>query len=145
MPAKKWVWSEAEDDFLRRNYDPTIGGRSQAIANLLGRPRWPVNRRAAVLGLSRPKDRPWSNADVEYLEANYHHVAIKGLCRRLSRSETAVRLKAKRLGLRKYDEGYTAKSLAEAGRRSALGARPHSLREAPRQPASYGPQAGTGR
>jgi hypothetical protein len=120
MPAKKWVWSEAEDDFLRRNYDPTIGGRSQAIANKLKRPRWVVNRRAAMLGLSRPKDRPWNNAEVEYLEANYHHVAIKALSRRLSRSETAVKLKAKRLGLRKYDEGYTAKSLAEA-----LGVDPH--------------------
>src|SRR3989304_3150451 len=38
----------------------------------------------------------------------------------LGRSPTAVQLKAKRLGLRKYAEGYTALSLAEA-----LGVDPH--------------------
>jgi len=122
MPGKKWTWNDAEDAFLRRMYDPAISGRSQEIANRLRRPRWVVNRRAVALGLSRPKDRPWSEEDREYLEANFHWSAIKVMAKRLGRSPTAIKLKAKRLGLRKYDEGYTASSLAEA-----LGVDPHWL------------------
>jgi len=120
MPMKKWFWNDITDGLLRRLYDPTVRGRSQEIARRLKVPRWAVNRRAAALGLSRPKDRPWSKQDEAYLEASFHHVSIKTLAHKLGRSPTAVKLKAKRLGLRKYDEAYTACSLAEA-----LGVDPH--------------------
>ncbi len=83
-------------------------------------PRWAVNRRAAALGLSRPNDRPWSAEDHAYVEASFHHTSVKTLARKLGRSPTAVQLKSKRLGLRKYAEGYTALSLAEA-----MGVDPH--------------------
>lgn len=95
-------------------------GRSQEIAQRLGVPRWAVVRRAVALGLSRPKDRPRTSQEERCLEANYHRVGAKTLARRLGRTRTAVKLKAKRLGFRKYDEGYTARSLAEG-----LGVDPH--------------------
>ncbi len=120
MPTKKWVWNEIADDLLRRLYDPTVRGRSQEIADRLKVPRWVVNHRAGELGLSRTKDRPWSSEEEAYLEANFHHASVKAMAVKLKRSPTAVKLKAKRLGLRKYDEGYTASSLAEA-----LGVDPH--------------------
>jgi len=120
MPNKKWYWNDITDGLLRRLYDPTVRGRSQEIAARLKLPRWAVNRRAAALGLSRPKDRPWSVEDEARVEASFHHTSVKMLARRLGRSPTAVQLKAKRLGLRKYGEGYTALSLAEA-----LGVDPH--------------------
>lgn len=120
MPNKKWFWNDITDGLLRRLYDPTVRGRSQEIAARLKVPRWAVNRRAAALGLSRPKDRPWSPQDEAYLEGNLHHTSVKTLARTLGRSPTAVKLKAKRLGLRKYGEGYTAISLAQA-----LGVDPH--------------------
>jgi len=120
VPKKKWFWNDIADGLLRHMYDPTVKGRSQEIAARLRVPRWVINRRAAALGLSRPKDRPWSVEDEADLEASFHHVSVKTLARKLGRSPTAVKLKAKRLGLRKYDEGYTASSLAEA-----LGVDPH--------------------
>lgn len=120
MPNKKWLWNDITDGLLRRMYDPTVRGRSREIAARLKVPRWAVNRRAAALGLSRPKERPWSAEDETYIEANLHHASVKTLAGKLGRSPTAVKLKAKRLGLRKYDEGYTACSLAEA-----LGVDPH--------------------
>jgi len=120
MPNKKWYWTEAMDAFLRHMYDPIVPGRSQELARRLNVPRWVINRRAAALGLSRPKDRPWSAQEEAHLEASFHRVSIKTMARKLGRSPTAVKLKAKRLGLRKYDEGYTASSLAEA-----LGVDPH--------------------
>lgn len=120
MPEKKWFWNDMTDTVLRRLYDPAVKGRSQHPATRLKVPRWVVNRRAAVLGLSRPKERPWSADDEAYLEANLHHVSVKAFASKFGRSQTAVKLKAKRLGLRKYGEGYTACSLAEA-----LGVDPH--------------------
>ncbi len=120
MPNKKWFWTEAMDALLRRMYAPTVKGRSQEIAYRLRMPRWAVNRRAVALGLSRPKDRPWTAQEEAHLEGNFHHVSVKALARKLGRSPTAVKLKAKRLGARKYGEGYTALSLAEA-----LGVDPH--------------------
>ncbi len=120
MPKKKWFWNDLSDALLRRMYDPTVPGRSQTLANRLRVPRWAVNRRAAALGLSRGKERPWSQVEEAYLESNFHHISVKALARRFWRSPTAVKLKAKRLGLRKYEEAYTACSLAEA-----LGVDPH--------------------
>ena len=120
MPERKWTWNDAEDAFLRRMYDPAIRGRAEEIARRLRWPRWVVNRRAVALGLARPKDRPWSADELSHLEANYHRASVLTLARRFGRSPLAVKLKAKRLGLRKYDEGYTACSLAEA-----LGVDPH--------------------
>lgn len=120
MPDKKWFLNDIADGLLRRLYDPTVRGRSQEIAARLKVPRWAVNRRAAALGLTRPKDRPWSVEDEAYVEASFHHTSVKTLARKLGRSPTDVQLKAKRQGLRKYDEGYTALSLAEA-----LGVDPH--------------------
>ena len=114
MPKKRWHWDRETDCFLEYNYDPTVRGRSDWISHRLGVPRWAVNRRAATLGLSRVGDRPWTNQDEAYLEANYHRVALKTLARKLGRSTTAIRLKAKRLRLRKHGEGYTASSLGQA-------------------------------
>jgi hypothetical protein len=83
-------------------------------------PQWAVNRRAVALGLARPKDRPWSPDEEERLDKYYWRTSVKALAKRLGRSVTAIRLKAKRLGLRKHEEGYTACSLAQA-----LGVDPH--------------------
>lgn len=120
MAAKKWVWTETMDHMLRTMYDSTVKDRPQEIADRLRVPRWAVNRRAALLGLSRPKEKPWSEQEQSYLEGNFHRVSVKAMARKLGRSPTAVKLKAKRLGIRKYAEGYTALSLA-----AALGVDPH--------------------
>lgn len=120
MRRKRWQWDPERDRFLVQYYDPTARGRSDWIARRLGVPRWAVNRRAAALGLSHTKDRPWAREEEDYLESVYHRVSLKTLAKKLGRTPTAVRLKAKRLGLRKHGEGYTACSLAKA-----LGVDPH--------------------
>jgi hypothetical protein len=71
MPKKKWFWNDITDGLLRRMCNPTVKGRSQKMAARLNVPRWAVNRRAAALGLTRPKDRPWSAQEESYLEGNF--------------------------------------------------------------------------
>lgn len=114
MSKKSHIWTPAADDFIRAWYDVSIKERSKEIANALRVPRWRIIRRAQVLGLSRPKERPWNVDEVQYLEAYYHRTAVRTVAKHLGRSVTAVRLKAKRLGYRKYAEGYTVSSLAAA-------------------------------
>jgi hypothetical protein len=54
----------------------------------------------------------WTSRDVAYLERAYGRVSDDALAQRLHRSVVGVRLKAKRMGLRKKDAGYTARHLA---------------------------------
>jgi hypothetical protein len=111
--AKRWYWRPDEDALLRARYD----SRTETITDLtrmLRRPRWVVRKRAQELGLARVKELRWSAEEVAYLEANYSRYSIQRLARRMGRTVTAVAVKKKRLGLRKTDEGYTARALAQA-------------------------------
>jgi hypothetical protein len=113
MGARKWRFRPEDDALIRQRYD----SRTETITELtrmVGVPRWVVRKRAQELGVARAKELPWSAEEVAYLEQNFHRVSIQRLARRMGRTVTAVALKKKRLGLRKTDEGYTARSLAEA-------------------------------
>ena len=113
MSRKKYFFDGVADRLLREYYDSrteTIDWLSQK----LGFPRWAVKKRAQELGLARTKEMPWSEKEVSYLEMNLHRLSLAVLARKLGRSVTAVGLKAKRLGIKKSDGGYTASSLAQA-------------------------------
>ena len=114
MSRQKYFWTPDLDALLRRHYDPSVKGRARNIAAHLGVPKWVVNRRAEVLGITRPRDIPWSPSDVAYLEANYHRAHIKEIAKELGRTVMAVKLKARRLGYRKNGEGYNTQSLSLA-------------------------------
>jgi hypothetical protein len=115
VSRKKYFFNESSDRLIRDCYD----SRTETIDRLseeLGFPRSVIRRRAQILGVARTKERPWSEKEVAYLEANLHRLSLAVLARNLGRSVTAVALKAKRLGIKKKDEGYTARSLAQAFR-----------------------------
>lgn len=93
-------------------------GRTETIDDLtrrLGVPRWRVKRWAYELGLGRlnPKQPNWTEDEVQYLERVMARMSIRRIAKALGRTETAVLLKAKRLGLRKSGEGYTLRGLCE--------------------------------
>jgi hypothetical protein len=113
MSSKKYHFDEASDRLIREYYD-THTETIDRLSQMLGFPRWTIKRRAQVLGLARTKEKPWLEKDVVYLETNLHRLSMAVLSRKLHRSVTAVALKAKRLGIRKSDEGFTARSLAQA-------------------------------
>jgi hypothetical protein len=66
------------------------------------------------MGLARTKETCWTEEELRYLEAHYHRLHISTIARHIGRTTTAVALKAKRMGVRKYGEGYTAASLSLA-------------------------------
>ena len=65
--------------------------------------------------VDRPWNRPehWTSAEVEYLCTWFGLRADATIAKRLGRTVLGIRLKAKRLGLKKKDAGYTA---SEVGR-----------------------------
>lgn len=64
--------------------------------------------------VDRPWNRPehWRHDEVQYLEAWFGKRSDELIARALGRTVVGIRLKAKRLGLRKKDAGYTASELA---------------------------------
>ena len=110
-PARKYHFSDEEDCLIRDRYD----SRTETIdelARLLRVPRWVIRHRASRLGVTRRSEPRWTPDDEAYLQANLRRLSVGGLARKLGRSPTAIALKAKRLGLRKRNGGYTLRSLA---------------------------------
>ncbi len=76
-------------------------------------PRWQIRKWAKDLGIARVKDLPWSEAEVSYLRNSVRRYGLEKIAKALGRSETSVKLKAKRLGIRKIvtGDGYTMRSV----------------------------------
>jgi hypothetical protein len=114
MSGKKYFFDQFSARLIREHYD----SRTETInwlSDKLGFPRWVIKKRAQILGVARTGERkPWSEREIAYLEANLSRLSLAVLAKKLERSLTAVALKAKRLGIKKSDEGYTARSLAQA-------------------------------
>lgn len=106
FPRQRWATSEAIDVVIRRAYlaSPTRNGIGACAAAVM-RPRWWVSRRATQLGLVVPRDRepPWSEAEMDLLrgrEGDHPNSIKKALkVRGFSRTETAIVVKLKRIGL----------------------------------------------
>lgn len=110
--AGKYPKTLAVNNFIRAYYDTSVKGRSQWIADQLGWPRHVVNHRAGQLGLSKVKDRDWSDKDIDYLEKHMSKVAVAQIAQKLGRTQTAVKLKAKRLKMLKTKSEYTVNNLS---------------------------------
>jgi DNA-directed RNA polymerase specialized sigma subunit len=76
-------------------------------------PRWQVRKWAKDLGVARLKEPPWSEAEVSFLRNSVRRSGLKKIAKALGRSETSVKIKAKRLGIRKLvtGDGYTMRAI----------------------------------
>ncbi len=119
------LWTPDEDAELRRFYD----GRTETVSRLatrLGRKRSSVTNRAQLLGLSRGRRHPtrWSAEMDERLAALVTSRPWAAIARALGVSETAVRVRAKRLALHRSGYAFSAMAAAEiigADRHKVLG------------------------
>jgi hypothetical protein len=115
MKGRKWGkprgktcrWTAELDEILKSTW--TQGGlRAARRAIRQHEPTWSrysIKKRAAALGLCRPKSRPWSDTEVNHLLWSIDsNASLALIAERLDRSVAAVR---KRL----RDLGYTAESL----------------------------------
>jgi hypothetical protein len=120
MARKKYFPTENELQIIRDLYDGTTV-KTNIIMMRLGHkyPRWHVKRLAQEMGFARQIKRPnWSPEEEQYLEDNYHrrnYLSLRnGLMRingGVSRSRTAIELKAKRLQITKGAEGFVLRGV----------------------------------
>ena len=85
---------------LGRSYTSVVTKRAQLI------------RQGRINPRTRPYHPRWTDEEVERLRSLYSRFDLPTLARRFGRSTTGVHLKAKRLGLTKIDDWYTAQELA---------------------------------
>ena len=100
--AEHKKWTPEEDAELERLYaEPSL--QLKDIVDTVGRHRNQVIRRAKKLGLVLASSVQWPEADDQLL---IDHVGVKGIlwcAKQLDRSEEAVRMRARRLGLKTAD------------------------------------------
>lgn len=107
LPKRRYPPDERLDEAIRRLYlSSPARGEVSRFARSIGRPRSWVGSRAAALGVVRPRTAPlpWSAEEDALLEATAHlhpkSVATKLKALGASRSETAIVMRRKRLGMR---------------------------------------------
>jgi len=110
---QKYFLDEPGRRLIRAQYD----GTPQAVRNLalrLGASQHAIRDWACEMGVARRqvKPRDWTEAEIVYLEQAIRSVSLTAIARKLDRTPENVRWQAKKLGLRKTGEGYTARSLA---------------------------------
>jgi len=96
--------------------DPDYGSLTESInylSNALKVPRHVVKKWGRQLGLSRSREPQYTEEEVAYLEENAGTIGIAAMAKRLGRTQTAIRVKCKRLRVsRNTVDGYNAQSLA---------------------------------
>jgi hypothetical protein len=120
---RKWRYapSPAIDELIRAAYEKQRLGDRLAltvVSRKLGWPRYAMAKRGAELGVTRIKERVWSECEEEILN-RYGHLPISAVQRRLlqsgfERSCAAVQVKVTRLRIKQNLDGYSACSLALA-------------------------------
>ena len=120
-----WPNDPEIDARIRKLHEmPLMRGAITELAAKINRPRWYVSRRARELGLKTPrfKEPAWSQAEIELLH-DTAHIHTRNAQQRFkregfSRSETAIHVKRKRMGIStiqaRQDAGmYTAGQVAD--------------------------------
>jgi hypothetical protein len=117
--ARRFVWTSELDEILRRAYK-NADKRQELSTNLgnlqrvSGFTRNVILSRAVQLGLSFSTRRPWTETEIEVLEARAGQESVKALAVRLKRPHSSVKAKLKEVGLSaRLSEGYTQDDLRQ--------------------------------
>lgn len=109
--AQKYVLTEHGRRLLLAKYDGSTSSIDELMRYFPGYPRHVIRKWGAQMGLARQKEPRWTEEDEAYLERNLHRKSLADIAKYLKRTQTAVKLKAKRIGVNKTQEGYTMRGL----------------------------------
>lgn len=137
---QKYFLDEPGRRLLLAKYDGTCATIDE-LARRIAVPRDTIKRWAGQLGLTRQKEPAWTPEEIEYLQTHLSHTRMSTMSKTLGRTITAIKLKAKRLGVNKcYQEGYTMRGLC-----LGLGCDHHAVERWMRQGWLKGKRRGTER
>jgi hypothetical protein len=98
VPRKKYYWTPEQDDRLRSIYQ-TSRGRARMMPKLerfaceLRWPRHVLLQRAQRLGISKDVKRPWSDAEIRYVDQHAGKMSTKAMADVLGRTYISVAAK----------------------------------------------------
>jgi hypothetical protein len=96
------LWSKAEVNVLKKLYP---AGRTQEIADKIGRSLPSVRYKAFLMGIKRKRIRQeWPAGEIKLLKKLFPTTPNRQIADRLGRTMKAVRIKAFFLGLEKKDK-----------------------------------------
>jgi hypothetical protein len=113
---QRYHMTDQQRQLLRDKYD----GRTATIDRLMpyfpGVPRHTVRRWASMMGLSRNKNRPWTDKEDKYLRSTIHNQRINFIAKKLNRTPIAIRRHAQVMGINKLNriDGYSIEELSVA-------------------------------
>ncbi len=116
---RKYVPTPAIDMEIRQAYQKQRQGDRQAlraVSRKIGWPRDVVSKRGAELGVTRAKERPWTQQEEDLLE-QFGHLTPNGIRRRFAaagfcRSIGAIQIRLTRMRIKQNLSGYSANGLA---------------------------------
>ena len=93
-----WSWTKEDIKLLKKLYPH---GKTQKIADLLGRPLTTVRQKAYDVGIKTKIYNYWTDAQIKQLKKLYPKKSTEALSKRFKRSKGSIRIKAAQLGLKK--------------------------------------------
>lgn len=95
MPASKYIWTSERDEQLRAIYRKTHGKeklteRLKLLAEEFGWPRHVLTLRAQRIGIARDVRKPWTDADIRFLEESAGKLSARQIAKRLGRTYISV-------------------------------------------------------
>jgi len=121
MSARIYFFTPEELQIIKDHYDGSTPSLNK-IMRLLGSkyPRWHIRRKAAEMGLAKPKIANWSEVEEDWLHENFPrkgYQAVQAGLRRINggitRSPCAILLKTKRLHINKRSNGLTIRMMED--------------------------------
>jgi len=119
---RKYVFTSEIDQLIKEVYLRNPGAKTRPgirmLARKVGIPHWALKKRARELGLTRTKEKPWSEPELEIL-ARYAWMSDERIRLKLkavgySRTVTGINLKLRRMKFKHDSSFYSANGLAQA-------------------------------
>ena len=114
---KRFFWTKEfearlRDSSTRASTREDLTASLDALQRFTGFPRFVILARAADLGLSFLKRRPWSDEELHFLKSNAGRLSMKALAARLSRTYYSVKAAVKSMELDgRVTDGYSVDEL----------------------------------
>jgi len=104
-------WSEEENQVLRRDYDRKNAG---ALADAFDLPLYTIRAQLKRLKLTRVKEPPWTQEELEYLSDRTGVISDEAISRHLNRSKNALKIARYRKlgGVTKWTNVFSARAVA---------------------------------
>jgi hypothetical protein len=120
--GRKYVFTERLDQAIREIYLQNARSRMRPgvrqLASQIGIPHWAIKKRARELGLTRTKEKSWSEPELailaRYAWMSKERIRLKLKSAGYARTVTGIHLKLKRMRFRSDPSFYSAKGLADA-------------------------------